>query len=659
MKEKMNRFQIPTDLKDDLVYCQRSLRHFVKVHQLLASKLSNGLTQTQISKLKRYLQELEGEMIDIGNEQQPLVRDLDRLVRDFIKETAAKEFIDIDREMANGYVTRVLSLHYEMSFNTKYTPKTVSDRLTEAQLVHKYELASFDEPAPKKEKDESQSSSGSSATSPTAVHPYNQRQISLLKPKEERVSSGGSKNLPPFNNITFSNAKALVNEQALKKIAPERIPVPKKLIKVPPKIENLPRPVPKLPEIDCSNIKEEEDYEPEELPATVAIKKSRMNLLQALNKAKNNSLVIKPEPEDPPKPVTSTFSKKPMPKTKSDPLPRTGKKRPSSGASSDSSPNSRSSTPLSVKVSDDSSADRVPMPIEEYCEPQPLHIDELEQPLFLKFFGLLTLEESKALATRKTERKRRSCNSTERKDFHYGKIDYYEQQVSHIARRRNKRPILYSPPSTRGVKKRQHFDLIASNTGAGSVRASGSASGTGSSGASTSVTASQQKDQQQQQQQQRVGSGPATAAEGSKSVLAGLENKICIVCNKSGSPDSLSACVYCCNIYHLRCHSNSIFNPQLLRQRDNICPVCLQKKQQVAVAIQNQQRDQMLRKRLLRRNAQQRARNERLQQRMSLLEKQFTHKQAVRRRLQDQERTTRDQIAQLMNCVRTLRHDER
>ncbi|XP_021694756.1 uncharacterized protein LOC110674775 [Aedes aegypti] len=641
LKEKMLRFQIPSDLKDDLVYCQRSLRHFVKVHQLLASKLANGLTQSQISKLKRYLQELEGEMIDIGNEQRPLVRELDRLVREYIKEAAAKEFVDIDREVANGYVTRALSVHYEMSFNTKYTPKTVSDRLTEAQLVHKYELASFDEPQPKKEKDESQSSSGSSI-SPTATHPYNQRQISLLKPKEERVASGGSKNLPPFNNITYSNAKALVNEQALKKITPENIAVPKKLIKVPPKIENLPRPVPKLPEIDCSPVKQEEDYEPEELPATVAIKKSRMNLLQALNKAKNSSLTLSQPSEDPPKAGFATRQKG-MVKTRSDPLPGSRSKRPSSGASSDSSPNSRSSTPLSVKASDDSSVDRAPMPIEEYCEPQPTDIAELEQPVFLKFFGLLTLDESKALATRKTERKRRSCNSTERKDFHYGKIDYYEQQISHIARRRNKRPTLYSPPSTRGVKKRKHFDLIASSTGAGSIRAGGS----GTSG-----------QQREQQAQQRVGSGSVTGGDASKSVLAGLENKICIVCNKSGSPDSLSACVYCCNIYHLRCHSNSIFNPQLLRQRDNICPVCLQKKQQAAVALQNQQRDQMLRKRLLRRNAQQRARNERLQQQMNVLEEEFTVKQAARRILLEQERCTRDQIAQLMNYVRTLRHEQ-
>lgn len=644
-KEKMLRFQIPNELKDDLVYCQRSLRHFVKVHQLLASKLANGLTKSQITKLKRNLQELESQMIDIGNEQRSLVRELDGLVHDYLKEMAVKEFVDIDREIADGFVTRALSVHYEMSFNTKYAPKNVSERMNEAQLVHKYELSSFDEPRPKKEKDESQSST-SSSISPTTTHPYSQRQISLLKPKEERVGCGGTKNQPPFTNITFSNANALANEQALKKIAPETIAVPKKLIKLPPKEENLPRPIPKLPETVCSPIKQEEEEE-YNIHTSATIKKSRMNLLQALNKAKNSSLT-QSQPEVQLKPVVTAFvnRQKGITKTRSDPLPGSSSKRPSSGTSSDSSPNSRSSTPLSVKASDDSSGDRVPMPIEEYYEHQPIDIDELEQPVFLKFFGLLTLEESKALATRKTERKRRSCNSTERKDFHYGKIDYYEQQMTHITRRRNKRPILYSPPSTRGVKKRKHFDLIASSTGAGTVR---------SGLASTATTTAAGQQQQQQQQPQRA---IAAAGESSKLVLTDMENQICIVCNKSGSPDSLSACVYCCNIYHLRCHSNSIFNPQLLRQRDNICPVCLQKRQQATVAQQSQQRGQLLRKRLLRRNAQQRVRNERLQQRMHTLEEVFTFKQKMRRRLVEQERATRDQIAKLMNCVRSLRHEQ-
>lgn len=635
LKEKMLRFQIPNELKDDLIYCQRTIKVFIKVHQLLASKLSNGLTQSQISKLKRYLHELESEMVEIGNEQRPLVQELDGLIFAYLRQLSARELVDVDAETAHGYVSRALSVHYEMSFNTKYTPRNVTERLSEAQLVHKYELSSFDEARPKKEKDESQSSVGSSV-SPTGAHPYNQKQqVSLLKPKEERCTGNGS------------SSSQQAREQALKKIAPETIAVPRKLVKTLPKTAagepSLARPIAKLPDLEkASPVKVEEDDEEDELPElppTVAIKKSRLNLLQALTKARNQN---QNAPEGEVAKPSLPRQRATMTKTKSDPLPKRGASSGGGNASSDSSPNSRSSTPLSVKASDDSSSDPVRSPIEEYVEPQPTDIAELPQPMFLRYFGLLTLDESKALATRKTERKRRSCNSTERKDFHYGKIDYYEQQLSHIARRRvNKRPILYSPPATRGVKKRKHFELIADRTGAGSVKGGGSGSSSSSSG--TGVAAA------------RVVTG---TAESNKLVLADLENKMCIVCNKTGSPDSLSACVYCCNIYHLKCHSNSIFNPQLLRQRDNICPVCLAKKQQAALALQNQQRDELQRKRLLRRVAEQRARHETLQLRRQSLEGKFAHKQRVRKRLLAQERDTRDQIAGLMNSVRTLRHEQ-
>lgn len=605
-KEKMHDFQIPNEIKDDLVYCQRSLRHFIKVHQLLASKVLNGLTSLQLAKLKRYLNELEAEMVEIGHEQRSLVKELDDLVVAYIDHIAGSENVLIDRETANGYVTRALCVHYEMSFNTKFSPRNVTERLTEVQLAQKYELSSFDEPRPKKEKDESQSSSGSSI-SPTAIHPLNQKQVSLLKPKEERVCSGTkSTALPPFNNITFSNAKALVDEQALRKV--ESVAVPKSLVKSTIKPESSPARSPASPVLPD---KQEDDYELQKLPTTAAMTKSRLNLIQALNKVKSVNLTAQTKPEaaetNKPAPANATTRQKGiMCKTKSDPLP-VATKRPSTGASSDSSPNSRSSTPLSGKTSDDSSGERASYPIEEHVEPQPTDISELEQPVFLKMFGLLTLEESKALATRKTERKRRSCNSTERKDFHYGKIDYYEQQMTHIARRKHKRPILYSPPSTRGVKKRKHFEMIASSTGAGTLRSAAPSTTSSSSTSSTAAAAGATSVAGTATQVTSTVASAVTAAlaatvtalaakqqipppDASKSVLTEMESKICIVCNKSGTPDSLSACVYCCNIYHLRCHSNSIYNPQLLRQRDNICPVCLQKKQQAAAALHSQQR---------------------------------------------------------------------
>lgn len=39
LKEKMLRFQIPNELKDDLIYCQRTIKVFIKVHQVTAAIL--------------------------------------------------------------------------------------------------------------------------------------------------------------------------------------------------------------------------------------------------------------------------------------------------------------------------------------------------------------------------------------------------------------------------------------------------------------------------------------------------------------------------------------------------------------------------------------------------------------------------------------------
>lgn len=76
--------------------------------------------------------------MEIGNEQRPLVKELDAQVRSHLKQLSGSSEL-VETEVAFGYVTRALSVHYEMSFNTKYVPRNVTERLTEAQLAHKYE----------------------------------------------------------------------------------------------------------------------------------------------------------------------------------------------------------------------------------------------------------------------------------------------------------------------------------------------------------------------------------------------------------------------------------------------------------------------------------------------------------------------------------------
>lgn len=83
---------------------------------------------------------------------------------------------------------------------------------------------------------------------------------------------------------------------------------------------------------------------------------------------------------------------------------------------------------------------------------------------FLRLFGLYTHTYSHYLKKRRTQRKRRNCTSTEKGDFHYGRLDLFERQY---ANKRNKRQFLYSPPATRAKRQRRALngdtDVTTSN----------------------------------------------------------------------------------------------------------------------------------------------------------------------------------------------------
>lgn len=84
--------------------------------------------------------------------------------------------------------------------------------------------------------------------------------------------------------------------------------------------------------------------------------------------------------------------------------------------------------------------------------------DELEPPSkekFLRYFGIFTQEYSNHLKSRRSQRKRRNCTSTNRMDFHYGKFELFERQFT----KRSKNQFLYSPPATRAKRR------IGSNNG--------------------------------------------------------------------------------------------------------------------------------------------------------------------------------------------------
>ncbi|XP_052871063.1 uncharacterized protein LOC128276642 [Anopheles cruzii] len=472
-------FLIPDELKDGIAYCQRSLRDCVKVHQDYAERCKSLATNQQ-TQVKQYLSELEAEMLAIGREQSGLVQDLTRRLKLFQQRTANERRVELGDDLANGYVAWLLSNHCDIQCSFASTPHKVTERLNESQLYQKYRL----DPIIKQEPGEDPASLPSETAKPSEkkLRKRPVLQTSLLKPQpecpvvvddEERkpslsppVTPPTPPPLPPPPVVT---TKATVDSE---RAAPTVGSSKRKTIEAPVELKNLrsrsvngavaPKAKPMLqPAETVQRASSEEQIPPTDtVPVTAAMKRSRNILHQALNKAKITQKV------SPPSSATKTNRGSRGGTAAIEPNQQRGV-----SVSSDSS-NSRSSTPgssqflksnrpveLATVSSDDSSNERF-LPLEECCPPPPESIHEWDQYTFLKLYGLYTLEDSKLLKERKNERKRRSCCSTERKEFHYGRYDHFEQQYYVLQSKRrpngNKRPaLLYTSTSAEKCGKKR------------------------------------------------------------------------------------------------------------------------------------------------------------------------------------------------------------
>uniref|UniRef100_A0A182MYJ5 PHD-type domain-containing protein n=1 Tax=Anopheles dirus TaxID=7168 RepID=A0A182MYJ5_9DIPT len=614
----IKQFPLPTELKDSIVYLQRALRDFVTQHQILASKIKI-LPINQRAKIKECMRELEQEMRSIGEEQEGLVRHLSERVKRFQLTVQSQKLVTLAEELLCGYVAQQLNYHNETAvFNV--TPKHISPRMNASELAEKYcletilaqtlDLTNLDvadddsillnDPWATGAESKPPSTANNSNTAPPKTYlkespiPSTSSR-SLLKTKQDPsppasidrpFAAVAKRTLPKVEPITTpekssddepedplqsSDAKAstvivartggvwvpglrgrppkgvkyvpaakLAAQEAQRQVAPPKRSSKRKEV-LEEKIELI-----ELDQQDDSG--EEEDDPPAPLVTSAAVRRGRSNLLQALNKQKRG----------PGRPSASELLARNASTAAAGPKRAPGGSKlakHASYASSGSSPNSRSSTPTwgmrqQAAAGSDDSCDRRSSSIEQLPSlpdpgeppvPTPATIYELGQASYLRYFGLYTPDEAKALKERKRERKRRSCYSTERKDFHYGKLDYYEQQqqyqVARATKRQNQRPILYSPPVA-VAKKRKHPPPPTQQQ---------------SSSSSSSVG--------------RPRLPPAN-------IFAAMDIRSCFVCYKTGTTDELSACMNCCNIYHLDCHKIDE-QDDAYRQRDNLCPVCL------------------------------------------------------------------------------------
>lgn len=82
------------------------------------------------------MDQLEDEMEDISQEQKFLTEIVRKYVNSFLKSFKDKHNVDVDRDLANGYITRAIQYNYERNYFV-IAPSNVKVRMSEEILEKK------------------------------------------------------------------------------------------------------------------------------------------------------------------------------------------------------------------------------------------------------------------------------------------------------------------------------------------------------------------------------------------------------------------------------------------------------------------------------------------------------------------------------------------
>lgn len=472
-------------------------------------------------------------MLEVNEEQKSVIDQVNVIVEKYCQQLKTKN-IEFDKEMIFGTANRILSLQLE---------KTV------AKARQKFDNNSNINNNSKGLKTKSINKNESKSPLPKV--------LPMLKPKVERKSVP----LSPYSVIrNLKELPAVINA----------IRVPKTM---------LPLVSPKKNTLKRTN--------------STQMDNSRMNLLQALKKAKNESQSRQPAPpikdeEDSSEdsiilidnkqsednevnidllPVKSKHGIELPPEIKNEvefvgtiTLPETSTVHLMGATRRKVRQNKQSN--LNPDINSDSSSDkssRRSSDAEEIIPVGDTSLEDLGQERFLKYFSLYTMKQMEQLKTRRTSRRRRTCTSNLKKDFHYGNYD-----VNYVPVRNNK-PQLFSPVDK--IRKRKPMgdplavsESVSNNNG--NKRARTNATPTVSTVTPMIAAPSKFIIIPQQKSILHVSNIVAAACKDMKS---------CVACDQLEDVENMNACLICYNFYHLQCHTMN----RELRERENMCPDCL------------------------------------------------------------------------------------
>ncbi|KAJ6638808.1 hypothetical protein Bhyg_11546, partial [Pseudolycoriella hygida] len=467
---KMN-LNIPEELFNDLAYCQNYLRNVIRVHQSLGASLSERNRRDDPR-----LQELSNEMIDASQEQKTYVDKL-RLHMETLFVSLENQNVTIDRASANESIAKQLKARR----GDKIEPIHAKRRFSERQLKERYEGMGF-ELFTRPEEVEVLISPNDLVFANVPPASPSKPQVSLLKPKSERLVPNSPKQLPEEQSPSTSSAN---------------------------------------------------------------LNNRRLNLLQVLNQTKAKNLNLDTDYKNEKKVKNTTAATDPLPKSMNN-SPTDDvvlvEPTPTETFVISHSPTSSSATSLSGDT-----FGGLDLPDEE-DEPT-----QLGKEAFLRVFGLYTHLYYDYIMMRRSERKRRNCTSTEKRDFIYGgKLE----NVSERPPPKNKRVFLKSRreprPSTKATKRRK----LNSNVPAKKAKADPKSTNT------------------------------------SPSSSLGDEVKMCITCMRSQTDEKCVECEQCNVYFHVSCHESgeSITTTHSQRIKNRFCPDCLRSQQKAREKTANQQR---------------------------------------------------------------------
>ncbi|XP_017850772.1 uncharacterized protein LOC108605531 isoform X2 [Drosophila busckii] len=559
-------YVLPVELKNDIIYCQRAMRDFLKVHGLVSDVFKEQADADPVQ-MQRILDELETEVYEINAEQQFLMMRLNDDLDTFYKKLEANNVLIVP-EQGNEYISsQIVPFIGDPSY--KITPQSVLTRDNEEMLIRKHFLISQDEEA---------------GVEPLKLSELDDNMpLMLVNPAAAAAAAA----VLAAAAATAAPALELNEVKLLQQLSeqPESLLRPSLLSMEPQRSLLIPRePLPPLVAVkkraNCLELK----------PSDFEVTQSRMNLRQALRRARKTKqqprqfddedvleLPTEKQIELPP-----SIKNKPMKPMDAPVLPKKSasnkqyKTRNTQGAARKTTttpppppPPPAPATPLVVSEparislgssgSSDDLHQELEMEKELELEHQRLSASaaqwrdepretrvlpaEYGREHFLGLFGLYTHEVVKKLCQRHSKRKRRPVQNANGTDFHYGQqlaaIDAVRQK-----RLKDKPEFLLSPKEKRLQAKKAHKANAAAVAAAAAASSRKSKSNT-----------------------------PEKLEEALSNIQLDSGKQRCKECKKFA--DNLLSCQRCQGVYHLECHGTKAQYQYQQSQLTNRCPQCV------------------------------------------------------------------------------------